>query len=112
MAAEFVSPTHAPIQMRDMNDRYAPVPGVLVQHVGDGAVVYSVRDQCYFALNETAAVVWTALEHGGSDLGTIVAVTKATFPDAPDAELCSDVAELLDELHRLGIVQHFSFAAA
>jgi Coenzyme PQQ synthesis protein D (PqqD) len=93
-------------------DRYIAAPGVIAQHVADGAVVYSIRDQSYFALNTTGAVVWASLKQDGTEFGAIVAATLAAYPDAPEAELLVDVGDLLDELVGLGLVQHSAAAAA
>jgi hypothetical protein len=98
--------------MRHPRDRYIACPGVIAQHVSDGAVVYSVRDQSYFALNSTGAVVWSSLGQEGAELAAIVAATLAAFPDAPEAELLDDVGGLLDELVQLGLVRHSAAAAA
>ena len=98
--------------MFDSTDRFTAVPGVLVQHVGDGAVVYSVHDQSYFALNGTGALIWDLLRNDGATLESLVAATLAAYSDAPQAEVHADVSELLEGLIQLGLVQHSTSSVA
>ena len=49
-----------------MKDRFTASPDVLAAHLAGEAVLLDLRDKNYYRLNETAAVVWKAIEDGTS----------------------------------------------
>ena len=82
---------------------YVPAADALTSAVGDEMVIMDLRSEKYFGLNRSGAIVWAGLE-GGSPLSEIAARLAERFDVAAErAE--RDVADLVDELLRAGLVQ-------
>jgi hypothetical protein len=69
---------------------------VLAAHLGDEAVLLDLSAKRYYRLNESAAVVYRALEEGEGRDGAIRRLTDAFDVSASDA--ASAVDALLDDL--------------
>jgi hypothetical protein len=98
--------------MPSLIDLYVPNPGVLFQHFADGAVVYSPGDESYFGLNGTGAEVWKLLPKEGTSFDDLLQQMIAMYPEAPEADLQTDLRDLLDELVRHGLLRRDTVEAA
>lgn len=86
-------------------------PEVLFQQVDDEGVLLSLEEEVYFGVNESAARVWQQLQEGPCSEDALVAHMAAVYPDAPRAVIAADVAELLAELDRNGLLLHVAASA-
>jgi hypothetical protein len=77
-------------------------PEVLAAHLGDEAVLLDLSAKRYYRLNESAAVVFRALEAGEGRDGAIRQLL-ATF-EVDEAEATSAVDALLGDLATRGLV--------
>jgi hypothetical protein len=75
---------------------------VLAAHLGDEAVLLDLSAKRYYRLNESAAVVFRALEEGEGRDGAIRRLT-ATF-DVVESDAASAVDALLADLAARGLV--------
>ena len=75
---------------------------VLAAHLGDEAVLLDLSAKRYYRLNESAAVVFRALEEGEGRDGAIQRLT-ATF-DVGESDAASAVDALLADLAARGLV--------
>lgn len=85
-----------------------PLPGrdVVFQRVPDGAVLYAAPSETYFGLNSVGAEAWELLPPVTSTLGELTTRVAQRHPEVDAAVVRSDLAELLDELHRMGLVHY------
>jgi hypothetical protein len=77
-------------------------PEVLAAHLGDEAVLLDLDAKRYYRLNESAAVVFRALEAGEGRDGAIRQLVAAFEVD--EAEAASAVDALLVDLAKRGLV--------
>jgi hypothetical protein len=77
-------------------------PEVLAAHLGDEAVLLDLSGKRYYRLNETAAVVFKALEAGEGRAGAIAQLLAAFEVSETDAAAAVDV--LLADLAARGLV--------
>jgi len=77
-------------------------PEVLAAHLGDEAVLLDLNGKRYYRLNETAAVVFKALEAGEGRSGAIAQLLAAFEVSEADATSAVDV--LLADLAARGLV--------
>jgi len=77
-------------------------PEVLAAHLGDEAVLLDLSGKRYYRLNETAAVVFRALEAGEGRAGAI-AQLLAEF-DVREEDATNAVDKLLADLAARGLV--------
>jgi len=77
-------------------------PDVLAAHLGDEAVLLDLNAKRYYRLNETAAVVFRALEAGEGREGAIRQLL-ADF-EVDEAEATAAVDTLLSDLAARGLV--------
>ena len=89
----------------------AAVPGVIFQRVSEGGVLLSIADEIYYGLNAVGADVWELLPESSS-FADLCARLVARYPDAPEAEVATDVADLLAELQGAGLIAGARQAAA
>jgi hypothetical protein len=77
---------------------------VLFQPVGDAGVLLDTVSETYFALNPVGARIYGLLaEHETFD--ALCSALAAEYPDVRPATLADDVADLLDELTRHGLLE-------
>jgi len=62
------------------------------------------RTELYFGLNSVGAIIWELLPQGAT-LDDLCAAVAARFPDVDRAVIAGDVADLLDELTRLELLE-------
>ncbi len=87
-----------------------PKSSVIYREMDDGGVLYCTRSEVYFGVNPVGAVIWRALQDAEGSGGTdslIAAVTEA-FPDAPEAEVPTDVEDFLRDLSEAGLLEEGS----
>lgn len=77
-------------------------PEVLAAHLGDEAVLLDLNGKRYYRLNETAAVVFRALEAGEGRGGAIKQLVAAFEVDESEATSAVDI--LLADLATRGLV--------
>jgi len=77
-------------------------PEVLAAHLGDEAVLLDLSGKRYYRLNETAAVVFKALEAGEGRKGAIAQLLAAFEVSEADASAAVDT--LLADLAARGLV--------
>jgi coenzyme PQQ synthesis protein D (PqqD) len=100
------------IAMAALIEQYVPNSGVLFQRFADGAVVYSPGDESYFGLNGTGAEVWNLLPKEGATFEDVLQKMVALYPEAPEADLRTDLGDLLDELVKHGLMRRVTVEAA
>ena len=93
------------IAMAALIEVYVPSPNVLFQRFADGAVVYSPGDESYFGLNGTGAEIWNALPKKGASFDDLLQTVIGMYPEAPEAELRTDLGDLLEELVKHGLLR-------
>jgi hypothetical protein len=81
-----------------------PNPAVLFQPLTEGAVLLHSRDEVYFGLNQVGANVWKLLPPTCTDFSELCSRLGSQYPEVASEILQSDVAELLAELQRQGLV--------
>lgn len=81
-----------------------PHPDVVCMPVTDGAVLLHTGQEVYFGLNTVGVQVWELLRPDVGDLDSLCAALGERYPDVAAPELRADVAELLGELERGGLV--------
>jgi hypothetical protein len=79
-------------------------PNIIFKALATGAVLYSPRDEVYFGLNPVGVRVWELLPPVSQELDEVCRVLEREYPDAPGEMIRADVAELLEELAKLGLV--------
>ena len=79
-------------------------PKVIFKALATGAVLYSISDEVYFGLNPVGVRVWELLPPVHDQLDDLVRVLASEYPDASEATIRTDVAELLEELTKLGLL--------
>jgi hypothetical protein len=83
--------------------RVRPAPGVHFRELDGEAVLLQTGTGLYFALNETGARAWSLFAAGVS-LGEAAASLEREV-DAPAERIFADLAELVAELERHGLVE-------
>ena len=76
---------------------------VAARMIGGEMMVMSGRDSSLFSLNETASVLWGALD-GRTPLSSIVATVVCSEFDVDEREALRDAEEVLRELAGHGVV--------
>jgi hypothetical protein len=79
-----------------------PAPNVLAAHLGDESVLLDLDTKHYFRLNETAAVIWRALEHSPRVEAIIRALVEEFEVTEDEARL--SLEQLVDDLRSKGLV--------
>jgi Coenzyme PQQ synthesis protein D (PqqD) len=79
-------------------------PKIIFKALETGAVLYSPQDEVYFGLNPVGVRVWELLPPAHQHLDDVCRVLTTEYPDAPLDVIRADVAELLEELGKLGLV--------
>lgn len=100
------------LAMPALIELYVPSSGVLFQRFADGAVVYSPGDESYFGLNDTGAEIWNLLPKEGMAFEELIQKMVSLYPEAPEADLRTDLGDLLDELVTHGLMRRTTVEAA
>jgi hypothetical protein len=87
-------------------------PKVIFKALATGAVLYATEDEVYFGLNPVGVRVWELLPPAHHELDDLCRVIASEYPDAGEEVIRADVAELLEELGKLGLVQPADSPAA
>lgn len=87
-------------------------PKVIFKALATGAVLYSTEDEVYFGLNPVGVRVWELLPPAHHELDDLCRVIAGEYPDVEVEMIRADVAELIEELSRLGLVQPADSPAA
>lgn len=82
-----------------------PKSSVIYRPMPDGGVLFSPAEETYFGLNQSGACIWENLSPVRSTVEEVCAEVTRRFPDAPPAQVRSDVAKLLKELAEGGLVE-------
>lgn len=80
-------------------------PNVIFKALATGAVLYSTADEVYFGLNPVGVRVWELLPPAQQTLDGLCGVLCSEYPDVPAEVIRGDVAEILEELSKLGLVE-------
>ena len=80
-------------------------PKVIFKALASGAVLYSTEEEVYFGLNPVGVRVWELLPPAHQTLDEVCRVLAAEYPDAGEDVIRADVAELIEDLLKLGLVQ-------
>ena len=92
----------------DQSQSFTQAPSIVsTAHNGDVVLLNAARGQ-YHALNDVSARVWELLASSMTPEGIIaVLLHEYRFPvDMPADQLRRDVANLMDEFQRLGLIVH------
>jgi hypothetical protein len=79
-------------------------PTIIFKALSTGAVLYSPQEEVYFGLNPVGVRVWELLPPASRNLDEVCRTLVNEYPDAPAEMIRADVAELLVELEKLGLV--------
>ena len=80
-------------------------PNVIFKALATGAVLYSTADEVYFGLNPVGVRIWELLPPSQETLDGLCGVLSAEYPDVPLDVIRTDVAEVLEDLIKLGLVE-------
>ena len=80
-------------------------PDVVFKALPDGAVLFSSDSEVYFGLNAVGARVWELLPPARETVAEVVSELAAQYPDVDRSVIEADVAELLGDLQRQGLVR-------
>ena len=80
-------------------------PKVIFKALATGAVLYSTEDEVYFGLNPVGVRVWELLPPAQQTLDEVCRVLASEYPEVEAEVIRADVAELIEELLKLGLVQ-------
>lgn len=86
-----------------MERRYRRTPEIEATKVDDDIFLVNGDAQSVFHLNATGAGIWNLMA-GPISFEEIVSTMVAAFPHLSEADLRRDIAALLDELERHGLV--------
>jgi coenzyme PQQ synthesis protein D (PqqD) len=86
-------------------------PKIIFKALTAGAVLYSPQEEVYFGLNPVGVRVWELLPPAHHHLDDLCRVLSSEYPDAPAEVIRADVAEMLEELAKLGLVIPSEMAA-
>lgn len=78
----------------------SPVPSVIFQKLGDGAVLFSPATEIYFGLNEVGARIWELLVPASTSVDDICGALAREYPEVPADVIRGDVEDLLEDLLR------------
>lgn len=81
-----------------------PNPAAVLAEVSEGAVLYLPTTEHYFGLTPVAQLVWSLLPPVSATLGDVVRAMAERWPDVEVEILHADVAELLADLEKMGLV--------
>lgn len=76
---------------------------VVYRRVSEGAVLLSTGEEVYYGLNETGARAWRALD-AVETFGELCSRIEETFPSVDRGAIADDLAALLDDLERHGLL--------
>ena len=79
-------------------------PKVIFKALATGAVLYSTEEEVYFGLNPVGVRVWELLPPAHQTLDEMCRVIASEYPEVGEDVIRADVAELIDELIKLGLV--------
>lgn len=79
-------------------------PEVVFCAVDEGGVLLHTREEVYFGLNDVGAKIWQLLPPTCATLDDLVAAIAPAYPDIAAEVLRADIAELLGDLERNGLV--------
>jgi len=79
-------------------------PKVIFKALATGAVLYSTDEEVYFGLNPVGVRVWELLPPAHQTLDEVCRVIASEYPDVGEDVIRADVAELIDDLIKLGLV--------
>jgi hypothetical protein len=79
-------------------------PKIIFKALATGAVLYSPQDEVYFGLNPVGVRVWELLPPVSKHFDEVCRTLEGEYPEAPAEMIRADVAELLEELGKLGLV--------
>jgi len=79
-------------------------PNIIFKALATGAVLYSPQEEVYFGLNPVGVRVWELLPPVHQNFDDVCRTLASEYPDAPADVIRADVAELLEELGKLGLV--------
>ncbi len=82
--------------------RIKPSPDVLFRELGDDLVLLDLQASKYFSLNKTGALIWQLLSENQDQ--SSIARNLADRYGVDEEKAQSDVAELLDQLLRAGLI--------
>ena len=77
-------------------------PDVLAAHLSGEAVLLNLNDKSYYRLNETAAIVWAALEKGESREQILSSLTTQYDVAADEAE--RDMNRVIDDMKSRNLI--------
>ncbi len=88
---------------RSMDGPFARSPGVVEREVDDAVFLVKSGDESVFHLNALGGAVWRLLAQATS-VGKMIETLVNAFPDVAVERIGADVANLIQELDRRGLV--------
>jgi hypothetical protein len=79
-------------------------PTVVWVKLPDGAVLFAPESEVYYGMNPVAACVWELLPESADSMDKLCTLVHERFPDATPEQVRTDVADLLEDLERAGLV--------
>lgn len=90
--------------MRGPGERYRARPGLVLSAKGEAHFLTDLGTGQVWELNGTAAFIFEAASRG-QPVAEVGEALAARHPEVPRGELERDLAELLDDLLRLGVLE-------
>jgi hypothetical protein len=79
-------------------------PSVVFQRMDGGAVLLSTENEIYFGLNEVGALIWELMTPELKSFDDLRDAVAQRYPDVDPNVIAVDLADVLAELQKAGIV--------
>ena len=80
-------------------------PDVIFRRVEEGVVLLSTDDEVYYGLNEVGAFIWELLTPETESTDVLRDALVEKYPDVDAEEIAADLAEILSDLLKAGMLQ-------
>ena len=80
-------------------------PDVIFRRVEEGVVLLSTDDEVYYGLNEVGAFIWELLTPETESTDVLRDALVKKYPDVDAEEIAADLAEILSDLLKAGMLQ-------
>lgn len=80
-------------------------PSVVLTPFSDGALLFSMEKEAYYALDTVGALIWDLMSEDGLSFDALCGRLNQRFSHAGIEEIRADVAALFEDLSRHGFVE-------
>jgi hypothetical protein len=85
-------------------DRPKPRPDLVIEVLGEEIMIYDTANDQVHVLNETARLIWDALD-GQRSLADLVSMVMEHFDVPPERDLDADITRMLQDLWHKQLLQ-------